>query len=1185
MKKIVSFLKQRWLVSLLGLIVLALLVWYIGPLFSFAEYKPLGSERNRLILIATIFLVWLFKNAWSFAQAKLKNSQIINAMAGGAETTPSQEELASQDEIQILKERMQEALNTLKKTRLGNGSARQSLYQLPWYILIGPPGSGKTTLLRNSNLKFPLADHFGDDAIRGVGGTRHCDWWFAEDAVLLDTAGRYTTQDSHQEVDRSTWLGFLYLLKKHRRRRPISGAIIAVSITDLLSSNEAERLSHAKAIRERIDELHEHLNIRFPIYLLFTKTDLLAGFMQYFDEFDHDNRAQVWGMTFPVNEAPDSNPVEQLDEEFKRLELHLQDKLLYKLDREQNQNRRDLIYTFPQQFSALKSVVSRFSNAIFQTNPYTRTGMLRGIYFTSATQEGSPIDKIMGSLARRFGLDQQSLAGMSGTGKSYFINHLLKKVIFSESGLAGANLKFERRQAWLQRGAILVTVSLTFIISLAWFVSYTRNIAYIDNVSQQADALQISADALNPEQSELLETLPLINAARNLPAGFYDQLNGTPWLMTFGLYQGDKLGQASESIYRKLLNQVFMTRLMTRLEQQIRDHGNNTDYLYEALKVYLMLGNKHFDQETIRTWIHLDWDTNLPLDVTNEQRISLKDNLDVLIESRPIPLPRPLDDNLVAQARKLLNRVPLAERIYGRIKLELSTANIAEFRINEAAGRDASIVFTRSSGEPLSKGVAGMFTYKGYHNYFIPENKRLTESLADENWIFGTQSESSLSEVELELLRQEVRKLYLDDYARQWSALLNDIRIVPFKTLEETVQILNIISGVNSPMRLVLEAVEWETTLQRDEEQQSLVDRTQQQLSAAKSKLSAIIGKTPIDQPTQQNKAPRYISEQFKQLNALVQSSDGNPPPIERVLALLNELYVYLSPLVQASGEEMVLEQRKQVAELISKVKTEARRQPYPVNGFLNKTASALADIVGGGICQHLNAVWENEIFNFCTKAISGRYPIRRDSPRDITHEDFGLFFGPTGKIDTFFKKYLSQSVDKSRQRWRWISRNNSPACLSDSSLEQFKRAEIIRDTFFRNGGSLPSIGFSLKPVTMNDSIFRLYLDVDGQSLNYAHEQPRVIPMKWPGPNNSGQVSLQISPPVTGDISGISFEGPWALFKLFDQAKINPLGSSEKFILAFDIDGRESTLELRANSAFNPFQLNELQNFRCPTQL
>ena len=41
--------------------------------------------------------------------------------------------------------------------------------------------------------------------------------------IVLDTAGRYTTQDSHQAEDKGAWESFLGLLKKVRPRRPLNG--------------------------------------------------------------------------------------------------------------------------------------------------------------------------------------------------------------------------------------------------------------------------------------------------------------------------------------------------------------------------------------------------------------------------------------------------------------------------------------------------------------------------------------------------------------------------------------------------------------------------------------------------------------------------------------------------------------------------------------------------------------------------------------------------------------------------------------------------------------------------------------------------------------------------------------------------------------------------------------------------
>jgi type VI secretion system protein ImpL len=131
-------------------------------------------------------------------------------------------------------------------------------------VIVGAPGSGKTTALVNSGLKFPLEEAGASQSIKGVGGTRNCDWWFTDEAVLLDTAGRYVTQDSEQKVDASAWLGFLELLKRFRPRQPLNGAIVTVSISDLLYQTDAQRERYARDVRSRVQELHERLGLRFP---------------------------------------------------------------------------------------------------------------------------------------------------------------------------------------------------------------------------------------------------------------------------------------------------------------------------------------------------------------------------------------------------------------------------------------------------------------------------------------------------------------------------------------------------------------------------------------------------------------------------------------------------------------------------------------------------------------------------------------------------------------------------------------------------------------------------------------------------------------------------------------------------------------------------------------------------------
>jgi type VI secretion system protein ImpL len=173
----------------------------------------------RVLLIGFFLALWLGINLF----ISWRRGRADTALAKGVAATAD----AGAEEVAAMGDKLTEALGLLKRAR----GTRGYLYEQPWYIIIGPPGAGKTTALLNAGLSFPLAAEMGQGAVAGVGGTRMCEWWFTEDAVLIDTAGRYTTQDSDAKVDRAGWEGFLDLLKTTRARQPLNGVLVAISIT------------------------------------------------------------------------------------------------------------------------------------------------------------------------------------------------------------------------------------------------------------------------------------------------------------------------------------------------------------------------------------------------------------------------------------------------------------------------------------------------------------------------------------------------------------------------------------------------------------------------------------------------------------------------------------------------------------------------------------------------------------------------------------------------------------------------------------------------------------------------------------------------------------------------------------------------------------------------------------------
>jgi len=339
-------------------------------------------------------------------------------------------------ELASIEARFKQAAAELNDARFPNPDGRpRAVDELPWYVMIGAPGSGKTTALLNSGLRFPLYKTESSASVPGVGGTRNCDWWFADEAVLLDTAGRYTTQESDRKADAAAWFGFLALLKRYRPARPLNGALVTVSVLDLMLWTKAERAKFSAHVRMRLAEMYAALNQRFPIYLMVTKMDLLAGFTEFFGDYDHAARMQAWGTTF-ANDIDPAWFAEPYAADFQALEDRLGAEMLARLSEEPDLQRRAAIYRFPQQFHSIGPLVGEFLALTFGTQVNHRPLQLRGVYFSSGTQEGNPIDRVLAAMTRMFRLERGAGVVGHGTGKSYFLTRLLREVVFPEQGLA-----------------------------------------------------------------------------------------------------------------------------------------------------------------------------------------------------------------------------------------------------------------------------------------------------------------------------------------------------------------------------------------------------------------------------------------------------------------------------------------------------------------------------------------------------------------------------------------------------------------------------------------------------------------------------------------------------------------------------------------------------------------------------
>jgi type VI secretion system protein ImpL len=1183
-KILFGWMLHRRFISFIGILLLGLLIWFIGPLIAIAGVEPLESSGARLLIIGIILIWWTISNIWSLIQSQKNNSKVIDALTSSPPDLHATADSVSQEEIETLNRGFKEALSILKKAKLGGRGNRRHLYQLPWYLIVGPPGAGKSTALKNSGLKFPLREHLRKDYIQGVGGTRNCDWWFTDEAVLLDTAGRYTTQDSDASIDSAAWSGFLQLLKKYRRRRPIDGIIVAFSLSDLIQQDAHQRQLHSRAVRKRLQEVTEEFQVKVPVYFMLTKCDLIAGFNEFFDDLAKDEREQVWGITFPMEGVESGrDPTNLFGPEYNAIMERLHRRMLARLDQERNPQRRGAIYGFKQQMASLERLLQDFLSETFQPSQFEEPILFRGIYFSSGTQEGTPLDRVISSISGTFGLEQQSMPAFSGTGRSFFLTKLFSDLVFHEANLVGKTGFFEKQRSLIQNIAYSVAFLVIFSSTTAWYISFKNNQKYIVEVQEQTNNYRNLFVPTAVEQGNISDMLSPMSTLRDIPGGYSDEEGSSPLSMGFGLNQEGKLGAAAKSAYFRVLNGRFLPYMIDRLESQIRGNVNQNDILYQALKAYLMLGYPDYlEWEFVHAWLSVDLERSLPGDINEQMRNDFQQHLTNL-QDAPTLTPT-LKKTLINQARENISRRPLAKWIYAKIKSQTHLEGINEWRLSDKI-ENGAIHFQRKSGESMSRGIPGLFTFKGYKKSFLAKLPNQIEEATSERWVLGEKYSKKMGKSDPIKLTQKVTNLYFQEYIRLWKDYISDIDIKNIANLSEAVNSLHVLSESNSPIKRLLVAISEETQLTKTSLPLGGLGKISEKAQGITEKLRGIFSKAPIPEAQEIIINPASIVDrQFNKIYQLTKLSKDTEPPIDRALKALNDLYIHTSVIQSRGGFAL----KNNANDIFVRTKILAKNQAQPLSRWMlalvNSTSRTISRTVVIAKTSDLDRKWQ-EVVQFCHDALGSRYPLVKNSPDDATLNDFARFFGPQGSMAKFFENNLRDFVDSSSQPWRVRPKNGIRIKISKDALRQFEYAAKIKNAFFSDGSSQPVIKFQIKPVTLGKSARWVELDLGGQRLKFRNDAVRYKTMHWPPPSGSTLARLIFKSKHSAKETGVALEGPWALFRLIDSGTRINSTLRNKFRFLIRIKDQTASFELDSGSVENPFRLNENGRFRCLNHL
>ena len=1105
----------RWCATLVGVQMLCGVLWVLGPLLPALDPWP-----ARAALAMALLLVWAAANLLLDFRRTQREAELTQGLTG-----------AAADESAAVGAKLATALTLMRKAK----GRKFTLYEQPWYAIIGPPGAGKTTALLNAGLNFPLTDQLGPGAIAGVGGTRLCDWWFTDQAVLIDTAGRYTTQDSNRDVDRAGWDAFLTLLRRTRPKQPLNGVIVAIALSDVAGASAAMLDAHAAAIRSRIDELEEKFGLRMPVYALFTKADLLIGFCEFFDDLDRTAREQVWGATFPLKGTPD------VTASLRPLRDRLDRRVFQRLDAEENADRRALIAGFPAQLASTVAPLQLFVAKAFGADAAGKSPLLRGLYFASGTQEGTPIDRLVGALSRSFHMDQRRADTLRPTsGRSYFLTALLRDVIFKESMLVVHRPGAERRRRLVRAAGFAACGVITIGAAALLGMRYTASQAAITQTAAALAGIQTRAAGLvfNPvgdaDVARLVPWLDAAGAAASRVAPPRDPL---------GFAQDTKLIAAAQQHYREALDYALLPRLVWRAETQMRGALGQADALYEATRVYLMLGGEGpLDPALIQDWFTRDWAATYPGDDQSGLRSALGRHLTALL-TEPLPAML-LDGPLVAAARRTIGQVPLASRAYSRLKALVAEHSIPPWRPSDALGPAGIRIFVRLSGRGLEEGIPGLYTIAGFRDAVLPALPRAAEQAAAEGWVLG--EPIAPDSAKRRSLDTDIIGLYAAEYAAAWDAMLADLDPAPLRSLTQAAQDLYILASPHSPIR-------------------SLVESVAKQVAPGAAA------------PAAYQSAMAMVDQRFQPLRALL--GTGGAAAIDQILRPLGDLQQQLAKQFTTAAKIAAPAVGEDPA---AALRAEALRQPQPLARWLVALATGGVALRDGGPQGAMITAWNatGGGATLCPAVLANHYPFVPAAAADAPLADFIRLLGPGGVIDAFFNSQLKPYVDMKAKPWKLQQLNGVSAPLNAADLAQFQRASEIRDMFFPAGSAQPLVRFDVTPGALDPPASAATLDLGGTPVTAVRDATaRPAAQVWPPRTHPNAAHLTIEVPAPGTPLQIDTDGPWAVFRLLARAHVVTTG--ERMALTFNDPSHGAHFELRVSP--NPFASTALSEFRCPT--
>ena len=1125
LRRFFTFFRFKHSVVLVTSIALSVLFWLYAPLVAFNDIYSFASVSSRVSVLVAFWAVILF-----FVLLR----PLMNYFASRKDE--------KNDKLKEIKKESMDSFGKAKRNFLLSLKDAKTTWKkdinfkkLPLIMIIGNEGAGKSAFINYSNIEFPLSDSL--DTYKKIHqSTTNFNLYVSKFGALLDTEGIHFAQESlyqptateelpEDDVEKNrdyllkkgVWNEFLHFLKRNDFNSRLSGAVLIIDTKKFLEGTQEYFDELIRYMVKRINDCEKHLGIKFPIYVVFSKLDLIDGMGDYFKLFNEDVANKALGINL------DSNFTAQtLETELKGLSDSLFKHLMSKNSISHMLEDKKRSYLFLKQLENFFVLVKDFVTKLSSQNALKNTSVINGVYFVSAYQENIPINYLTNTICDKYSIKKPLLRAVNNYSKqSYFVKSFLKEIAFKANVTKfGAQNRFIKFINFALVAALCAGVY--FGSSYILNIKNTKEQIAANNVDKISNYLD------NKRYKDLTATqkIELLNLLKQSLNDYPRIFSGDTKFEYITLDTSYKGFTPVKALYYDLSADFFKNTVLTEMENILKTEID-PDKLIKAFYMYDSLFDKNYTNvDLFKIWIAANWDKFEKYGVAKDEFLA---HIEAILNAKNLSISA--DQSAQSAANTKLTPVQRAKRLYSILEFISFKDEKSFYDIKKEVENLNQVVQEKEAFNPFNR----IYTKENLRDFLAKLSSNIDETAGIESWLMDTNS--SLKDIgsnEKKELSIAVVELYLQNYADKWNQILRAIEPNEFATKKEVIDELEILSKRENPLNSLIKLTNQNTNL-NDENLLKYI----YSLGFASSEIKRVFAD---------------FSTKFTNYHAL--NSDGSLDLISNdVTNVYKKVSDYNFEMLQSSDDKIVyaINGIKNENDPFIVLNNDAKKLPDELNEYYQKLSKLAWKQVENGASSLLATAYKDDVLDDFESLIKPYYPFNENSAKAVSIEEFKRFFGKDGTWNSFYDKYLKQILSKTGSGYKVRPKYAKELRFNKSFLENIAYIDRISNLMLDSNDEL-KLNYNLKAVDLSANFSHINIGYGNNSWAYDHTIPSNLLVSSKSFDISTQFKFNAVSNAGSDKKEISFDGEWGWYKLLKASNFSSIGVS-----TLNFDGKKES--------------------------